>query len=125
MGKKTVKHLIQEYIEENNLNPDTVGVILNAVWKETHRVMDDMEHMYVGLPGLGAWGLKYWEIDKELEKWESIHRAKPCTTSQVSLSKLKRAKELWKKEKKERDNHKENRKEWIRKNKGNNDSKRQ
>jgi len=66
------KDLIASVANETNLSTDVVNEIIKTYWKEVRTSLSELKYPYVHIANFGTFKIKYWLIDKEIEKFTNI-----------------------------------------------------
>jgi hypothetical protein len=66
------KDLIASVANETNLSTDVVNEIIKTYWKEVRTSLSELKYPYVHISNFGTFKIKYWLIDKEIEKFTNI-----------------------------------------------------
>jgi len=66
------KDLIASVANETNLSTDVVNEIIKTYWKEVRTSLSELKYPYVHIANFGTFKIKYWLINKEIEKFTNI-----------------------------------------------------
>lgn len=66
------KDLIASVANKTNLPTDVVNEIIKTYWKDVRSSLSDLKYPYVHIANFGTFKIKYWLIDKEIEKYTNI-----------------------------------------------------
>ena len=66
------KDLIASVANETNLSTDVVNEIIKTYWKDVRTSLSELKYPYVHIANFGTFKIKYWLIDKEIQKFTNI-----------------------------------------------------
>lgn len=72
MIPKKHKKILEETQNKLNKQPDLIIDVINFYWENVRKTLTELKYNNVYVPELGTFSIKYWLLNKEIERVKNI-----------------------------------------------------